>query len=272
MTYQIKDWETHFENNRSKAIVNTDWVPIPNKQDGDGYTELMADKNGTLFLGCWIALVELASKCHPRGTLVRSDGRPHDLPSISRITRVPEAILKQSLPKLISIGWIITSDTASACHQMAPACIEGREGIEGKEGKGITPEVVITKWNSLGEPFPKVLKLTDGRSRTIKTRLADKWWSDHWLLALDILKTLDFCKGKNDRGWVADLEFFLRPDSVPKILEGKYGAKATPASKPRPKNDDMTSDEIAGIGTRRLNRDTDRYEILINGEWKDEVK
>jgi hypothetical protein len=160
MTYQIKDWNEHFENNRSKAIVNTDWVPIPNKQDGDGYTELMADKNGTLFLGCWIALVELASKCHPRGTLVRSDGRPHDLPSISRITRVPEAILKQSLPKLISIGWIITSDTASGCHQMASGChqmasgcIEGREGIEGKgmedDGMVENPLLVETDLSNL---------------------------------------------------------------------------------------------------------------------------
>ena len=31
-----------------------------------------------------------------------------------------------------------------------------------------------------------------------------------------------FLTGQNDRGWVMDLEFFLRPDTVTKILEGKY--------------------------------------------------
>jgi hypothetical protein len=31
--------------------------------------------------------------------------------------------------------------------------------------------------------------------------------------------------GGNDRGWRPDLEFLLRPESVTKIIEGKYGSR-----------------------------------------------
>lgn len=31
-----------------------------------------------------------------------------------------------------------------------------------------------------------------------------------------------FCQGKNDRGWVASFDWFIRPDTVVKIMEGKY--------------------------------------------------
>jgi len=138
MTYIITGWDKHFENNRTRGIKNLLWVPVPNKQDGDGYTEIMADKNGAAVLGCWLACLELASRCDPRGTLLRGDGTPHDIPSISRITRVPEPVLRMALPVLINVGWVTTSENpAPSCGNPAPSCIEGK-GIEGnrREEKG----------------------------------------------------------------------------------------------------------------------------------------
>jgi len=40
-----------------------------------------------------------------------------------------------------------------------------------------------------------------------------------------------FLLGENDRGWRADIDWFLRPDSVTRILEGKYRT-----DKPKKKN------------------------------------
>ena len=40
--------------------------------------------------------------------------------------------------------------------------------------------------------------------------------------ALDRVRSSSFCRGQNDRGWRADLDWFLRPDTVTKLLEGKY--------------------------------------------------
>jgi hypothetical protein len=37
-----------------------------------------------------------------------------------------------------------------------------------------------------------------------------------------------FCCGDSDRGWSADIDFFLKPDTHVKVNEGKYDDKETP--------------------------------------------
>ena len=63
--YRIKDWEDHFENNRTREVKVMHWVPIPTKMDGDGYTELIDMDSGTVIFGIWIMLIEVAAKCRP---------------------------------------------------------------------------------------------------------------------------------------------------------------------------------------------------------------
>jgi hypothetical protein len=59
-----------------------------------------------------------------------------------------------------------------------------------------------------------------------------------WRLILGRINASPFCLGQNDRGWKADVEFFLRPDTATKVLEGKYDAKAGSApAAPRPSDD-----------------------------------
>jgi hypothetical protein len=66
---RIVDWELHFENNRTKELKRLTWVPFPNRHDGDGYTELLDHPDGAAHYGAWCAMVQVASKCDPRGTL-----------------------------------------------------------------------------------------------------------------------------------------------------------------------------------------------------------
>lgn len=87
---------------------------------------------------------------------------------------------------------------------------------------GQNPTEVFDAWNSLGSPFPKIVKATEKRMTSCRLRLEDSWWREHWREALPRIKNSTFCRGENDRGWVADIEFFLRPDSVAKTIEGKY--------------------------------------------------
>ena len=84
---------------------------------------------------------------------------------------------------------------------------------------------VFNAWNSLGPPFSRIVKITPKRLRCCQNRLADDWWRENWRKALGIVKASPFCRGENERGWTADIEFFLRPDSVAKAIEGKYKAK-----------------------------------------------
>ena len=108
--YEIVDWGKHYENNRTRELKHMAWVPIPNKQDGDGYTELLDHPNGAAHFGAWNALLQVASKCDPRGTLLRDSGYPHDTASLARMTRIPEKVWNEVLPRLASIGWITFCD------------------------------------------------------------------------------------------------------------------------------------------------------------------
>ncbi len=116
--YRIANWDELFENNRSRELKNLDWVPIPNKQDGDGYTELLDHKNGAAHLGAWTALLQLASKCETRGKLMRNTGEPHCAASISRRTRIPKEILEEMLPRVLKTGWleVVNTDCTRVCE------------------------------------------------------------------------------------------------------------------------------------------------------------
>jgi len=111
--YRVRNWSENFENNRTRDLKKMQWVPVPNKHDGDGYTALMDHENGAAHLGAWVALLQVASKCGTRGTLLREGARPHNSRSISRITRVPEPVVQEALTRLSSdeIGWLEVVNT-----------------------------------------------------------------------------------------------------------------------------------------------------------------
>src|SRR5689334_14443931 len=99
-TYRIRDWGKHFENNRTRELKDMRFVILPNKHDGDGYTELLDHKNGASHYGAWVAIVQVASKCEPRGTLLRDGDRPHDSTSLARLTRLPKSVFDEAIPRL----------------------------------------------------------------------------------------------------------------------------------------------------------------------------
>lgn len=144
---RIRNWDENFENNRTRELKKMDWVPVPTKQDGDGYTELVSHENGAAHLGAWLAIVEVAAKCDPRGTLLRESGKPHDSASLSRISRLPASVFEEVIPRLLTIGWLETQDepanevTEIPQEAAAPAPQEGaasraREERNGTEGNG----------------------------------------------------------------------------------------------------------------------------------------
>jgi hypothetical protein len=143
IVYRVTEWTKHFENNRTKELKHMAWVPVPNKHDGDGYTELLEHDNGAAHFGAWIAIVEVASKCDPRGTLLREGARPHDTASLSRITRIPKGVYDQAIPRLLHIGWLtselVASTTVTSIPQEGAAAAQEDASLEewnGTEGNG----------------------------------------------------------------------------------------------------------------------------------------
>lgn len=140
---RIVDWDEHFENNRSRDLKRTEWVPVPNKHDGDGYTTLVDHPDGAAHYGAWLAILQVASRCDIRGTLLRSNRKPHTAASIARLTRLPAAIIEEAMKRLISdeIGWIelVDLETLTPIPQVgagetAGGC--GRAPMEEKRTEG----------------------------------------------------------------------------------------------------------------------------------------
>ncbi len=63
-------------------------------------------------------------------------------------------------------------------------------------------------------------EMTAKRISAHAARMKSETWN--WREALDRLATSAFCQGGGKDGWRADIDFFLRPDTVARILEGKY--------------------------------------------------
>lgn len=89
---------------------------------------------------------------------------------------------------------------------------------------------MVTIWNSISG-LPRVLNVTEKRKKAIRARMKDPLFASSWKIALEKIKISSFCMGKNDRNWIANLDFFLRPDTITKIMEGQYDDKSV--SKPK---------------------------------------
>ncbi len=132
MIYKIRDWDKYFENNRTRELKNLQWVPMPNKHDGDGFTEVMEQERGVEVYGAWALILQIASKCNPRGTLVRDNPAPscgdpapgcgggqkaHDSASLARMTRTHRSVFDHALPILVQVGWLdVIPEAESLCE------------------------------------------------------------------------------------------------------------------------------------------------------------
>ena len=167
ITYRVRDWDVHFENNRTRELIELRYVCMPNKHDGDGYTELVDHPSGAAHLGGWCAIVQVASKCKPRGTLIREGNRPHDSASLARQTRLPKRLFDTLLPRRVSIGWLESEEQqqslnlgtipqeGAAPYAHARDLSFGKEGI-GKEKSAARPP------DSAAERVEKVRDRLDG--------------------------------------------------------------------------------------------------------------
>jgi hypothetical protein len=108
---------------------------------------------------------------------------------------------------------------------------EAEEEAEEEADKDNTPQPdaqaseVLSLWNSRNE-LAKVRSFTQNRKRAIKARMNDPFFRQNWKEAFQRMLESPFLTGTNDKGWRADFDWFIKPDSVPRIMEGKYDRKA----------------------------------------------
>ena len=159
MVLKIVNWNSLYENNRTRDLKRMEWVPVPNRMDGDGYTELLDHKNGAAHYGAWMAMVLVASKCGVRGTLLRESAEPHTSESLARISRISKNVFDEAIPRLVKIGWLRVEAQQNESDRTSP-----QEGAA--KPQDVAPECLWngTEWNGTE------------RNGTLTRQAADREW------------------------------------------------------------------------------------------------
>jgi hypothetical protein len=185
---RVRNWNTHYECNRTRGLKNTLWVPVPNRLDNDGYIELVDHPDGPAHFAAWIGILQVASRCKPRGTLLRDGRIPHTAASLARITRMSAEVFDGAIPRLVAIGWIeeiqqdgdnpqssaeIPHKTATKARRLdvnrASDCgVNVTVGMEGTEG--------MQEWDAEGA-FDEVWKAYPAKGR-VKRPLSQQYFCD----------------------------------------------------------------------------------------------
>ena len=222
MIYQIANWDALYENSRSREIDTCKFVCVPNKQHGMGFKQILAQPDGAALYGIFHCILGACSRQkRPRAGWLTEDGQPNGLPweaaDLSVQFTRPEKEVKRALEILTSrkVGWLVVHNVKEGdlLPETAPV-IDGK--IDGLDE-------FVSAWNAKAGPvFGKCVSLSDGRKKSLRSRLSDAFWRDRYMDGIERMGGSDFLRGKNDRGWRASIDFFLRPDTLAKTIEGKY--------------------------------------------------
>lgn len=94
---------------------------------------------------------------------------------------------------------------------------------------------LVAFWNQHAHPkLARVRSMTSNRKTALRARLKEHQ-PEELEEAVRRLSASSFCLGGGAQGWVADLDWLLRPGTVAKVLEGKYddrGASVVPLRVP----------------------------------------
>ncbi len=89
---------------------------------------------------------------------------------------------------------------------------------------------ILNIWNDNCGTLPKAKGLNPSRKKLTAAKWKEHPTAEYWVDVVKRLAASNFCSGKNDRGWVATFDWFLKGDNHLKVIEGKYDNRTTAAS------------------------------------------
>ena len=97
------------------------------------------------------------------------------------------------------------------------------------QGKSVlNAELLRDEWNRItAPPIPKCKGLSKKRIAAVALRVAEHGTSV-MTKAFEAISESGFCRGENERGWVATFDWVLKPDVPLRALEGKYANRGSP--------------------------------------------
>lgn len=219
----IHDWETHCPTYVRGVLKrhNRDFVA---PADGAYLENKDPNKNGEN--------PYLANKEINKGLFTAPPDDPYSLNKGEELTKeVPKEPTKEPT-KEVPISGLRDPDPDLLPSLAKPSL--AKPSLVGSANKELYPhdeiKEVFQEWNDAAAEWGWVccVRLTSKRRTAIAARLREPFFRDSWRDALIRAGPSRFLRGDtdDDRNWRADLEWFLRPDTVVRVLEGKYDDKA----------------------------------------------
>jgi hypothetical protein len=85
----------------------------------------------------------------------------------------------------------------------------------------VDPNDLLIEWNRC-VGLVSVRHMTAKRKVALRVRERDPTFVEHWRAGIVRVAASDFCCGSGSTGWRASVDWFLEPDTLTKVLEGKY--------------------------------------------------
>jgi hypothetical protein len=105
-------------------------------------------------------------------------------------------------------------------------------GEIGKSGDHPLVEV----WNEHRGTLPRAVSCEGSRKKHADARWKARPDRRFWAEIIERIAGSPFCCGESERGWRADFDFLVKPDTVAKVLEGKYDPRPGPLAPPKSTN------------------------------------
>ena len=250
MTWAIANWGETYETYESRRLKSMPWVRLPCDLASSGYVEMLTEhEDGEAHFGAWVAVLELAVRCPERGTLTRSNGRPHTLRSLAAITRFREATIEAMLGRAVDMGWATLAQdeeipqSAREIPAERPTRPRDREEKRREEKKkteysGGEAMPAPAKAAKKGAPMddiadlyhetlvPPLPKLRCGVPASARRNVTARWKAHpdlkEWREVFDTVRGSPFLTGNNDRGWKATLIWIVKAENWDKIQNATY--------------------------------------------------
>lgn len=91
-----------------------------------------------------------------------------------------------------------------------------------KEEREETPHPLARVWKENKGALPDIKAWNKDRQKKSDQRWSEKPDFEYWTEVVKKLSASKFCTGGNDRGWRADFDFLLQPNTHVRAIEGRY--------------------------------------------------
>jgi hypothetical protein len=225
----ITKWKDH---NARTDVKRPSWFRLDNRlvEDSDFF-----DFDGDEFKA-WIYILSLASQKN-KDTIVivfAHAEKVANIPKTKLLSAIDKLVQNESLAVIGCSGDTSTvreryangSHPASTLHNttLHNTTEQNRTGESSGDDMPSAADLFAT-WNNFRGDLPKAQKLTNVRKQSAKARLKENPNLEYWREVIKKLATAPFTSGQNDRGWRADFDFLLKPDTHIKVSEGKYDSR-----------------------------------------------